>query len=195
AVLKPDKYLIFTRRGINIDEYPAIKEHLKVFKTSLMPGGEGGRKAGSYQWYEIQDTVAYFAEFEKPKIIIPSIVKSASYAFDTEGFYGNDKTTIIPLDDKYLLALLNSTTIDYFLKTIAATKQGGFFEYKPVYISQLPIKEISEETKEPFKKLVAEILAKKQNGEETGELEHRIDEMVYRLYELTEAEIAVVEKS
>lgn len=45
-----------------------------------------------------------------------------------------------------------------------------------------------------FKKHVAEILAKKQNGEETGELERRIDEMVYVLYGLTEEEAEIVGK-
>ena len=34
---------------------------------------------------------------------------------------------------------LNSRLLDHFLKTIASTKQNGYFEYKPVYISQIPI--------------------------------------------------------
>jgi adenine-specific DNA-methyltransferase len=32
-----------------------------------------GRKPGKYQWYEIQDTVEYFEEFEKTKILWPGI--------------------------------------------------------------------------------------------------------------------------
>jgi hypothetical protein len=71
-----EMYLIFTRHGVNIDEYPAIKQYLVQFKDRLMPrpkdwkGGEwAGRKPGAYQWYEIQDTVDYYLEFEKPKIM------------------------------------------------------------------------------------------------------------------------------
>ena len=77
-----DKYLIFTRRGINIDGYPAIKNHLLHYNDRLMPKpadwkGESwkGRKPGLYKWYEIQDTIDYWREFEKPKILWPGISK------------------------------------------------------------------------------------------------------------------------
>ena len=53
------KYLIFTRRGIEIDNYPAIKRHLEQYKERLKPkpknwSGEkwNGRKSGPYKWYE-----------------------------------------------------------------------------------------------------------------------------------------------
>jgi type I restriction-modification system DNA methylase subunit len=73
---KSDKYLIFTRRGVSINQYPAIENYLLKFKECLVPkplDWKGkkkwpGRKPGSYKWYEIQDTVEYFLEFEKPKI-------------------------------------------------------------------------------------------------------------------------------
>ena len=76
-----DNYLVFTRRGINIDNYPSVKKHLEQYKTSLEPKPKGfkgawpGRKEGSYKWYEIQDAVDYYMEFEKPKITLPDIVK------------------------------------------------------------------------------------------------------------------------
>lgn len=72
-------------------------------------GGEWqGRKPGPYQWYEIQDTVAYHKEFEKPKIIIPAIVQRATYTFDMGEFYSNDKTWMIACDDLFLLGILRS---------------------------------------------------------------------------------------
>ncbi len=144
-----NKHLIFTRRGIEIHKYPAIINYLSNFKQRLLPGPKDwkggiwqGRKPGAYQWYEIQDTIDYHAEFEKPKIIVPAIVKSASYAFDTEGFYSNDKTCIIPTEDKYLLGLMGSKVVDLFMHSISSTKQGGYFEYKPMYIAKLPIRAI-----------------------------------------------------
>lgn len=74
------KFVIFTRRGIDIEKYPAIKRHLEQFKSKLEPRPKNwnpahpgeqwkGRKAGSYQWYEIQDNIAYYKEFSKPKIM------------------------------------------------------------------------------------------------------------------------------
>jgi type I restriction-modification system DNA methylase subunit/REP element-mobilizing transposase RayT len=150
ATPEVENYLIFARRGIDITKYPAIEQYLLQFKDQLMPkpndwqGGEWqGRKAGSYKWYELQDAVDYFAEFEKPKIIVPAIVQTASYLVDASGFYSNDKTSIIGVDDKALLAVLNSKATDFFMHSIAATKQGGFYEYKPMYLVQLPIPSIT----------------------------------------------------
>jgi len=117
-----DMFLIFTRRGVNISRYPAISHHLEKYKTQLMPkprnwkaGKWPGRKPGAYKWYEIQDTIDYYEEFDKPKIIVPAIVQKASYLYDEDGFLSNDKTTIISTNDKYLLGLLNSKVPDYIM--------------------------------------------------------------------------------
>ncbi|MDQ3633896.1 MAG: hypothetical protein M3405_05210 [Acidobacteriota bacterium] len=40
---------------------------------------------------------------------------------------------------------------------------------------------------------VNEILEKKKLGQETEDLENKIDKLVYRLYDLTDEEIAIVE--
>jgi hypothetical protein len=111
-----ERYLIFTRRGIDIKKYPSVEKYLFQFKEYLSPkpknfkgSGWKGRKPGNYKWYEIQDTVDYFLEFEKPKIIVPAIVQTASYAYDTKSIYSNDKTSIIPTNDLYLLSLLKLT--------------------------------------------------------------------------------------
>jgi hypothetical protein len=73
-----DLWLIFTRRGIDIKKYPAIHRYLKEYKDRLMPGVPGGRKPGSYEWYEIQDNIAYWQEFEQPKIVAPAITDAVN---------------------------------------------------------------------------------------------------------------------
>jgi hypothetical protein len=219
--LSSEKYLIFTRRGIDIDQYKAVKSYLALFKKRLMPRpkdwkGEKwpGRKPGSYQWYEIQDTIDYYEEFEKPKIIIPAIVKSASYAFDTDGFYSNDKTTIIPTNDKYLLGLINSKVVDYFLHYIASTKLGGYFEYKPMYISKLPIRTIDfsdskdKACQDQITALADQMLTLNQNLDrartdherqlltrQIQTVDNRIDQLVYQLYGLNDDEIRMIQSA
>ena len=54
---RSDKYLIFTRHGLNIDDYPAIKQYLAQFKERLTPKPKDwvgkdwkGRKPGAYEW-------------------------------------------------------------------------------------------------------------------------------------------------
>ena len=108
-------WIIFTRRGIDIEAYPGVKTHLEQFKQQLEPkpndwtGGEWpGRKSGTYKWFEIQDSIDYWREFEKPKISYQEIQFHPCYALDTKGFYGNNKTFFITCDDLYLLAVLNS---------------------------------------------------------------------------------------
>lgn len=216
-----NRYLIFTRRGIDIKQYPAIQRHLLSFKERLMPKPKDlkgdtwkGRKPGPYKWYEIQDAIDYFAEFEKPRIIVPAIVRSASYTLDTDRFYSNDKTSIIVTDDLYLLGILNSKICDFVMHSISSTKQGGYFEYKPMYLQQLPLRTIdfnNPSEKAIHDKLVSlvdrmlELHKKKTSLPPSAEREkiereiaitdEKIDELVYKLYGITEEERKIIGES
>jgi hypothetical protein len=76
----------------------------------------------------------------KPKIFFPAIEDEANYAADSLGYFGNDKTNIIINENwKYLLAILNSTTLWWFSKQTFPSKQGGYFEFKPMVVEHLPI--------------------------------------------------------
>lgn len=135
-----DLWLVFTRRGIDIKKYPAIHNHLKPLKRQLTPGIPGGRKPGSYEWYEIQDNIAYWQEFEQTKIIVPAIVDEVNYAPDAAAFFSNDKTSIIiPASVPFTLAVVNSSVSWWITRQAFASKQGGFYEFKPMYVSSLPI--------------------------------------------------------
>lgn len=106
-------WMIFTRRGINIDEYPAIKKHLLPFREQLEPKNKGtgegiGRKPGSYRWYEIQDAVEYWPLFEQPKIMYQEIQFHPAYCFDDSKLFSNNKAFFLAKADFYLLAVLNS---------------------------------------------------------------------------------------
>ncbi|MCL2117615.1 MAG: Eco57I restriction-modification methylase domain-containing protein, partial [Planctomycetaceae bacterium] len=222
APLKTDKYIIFTRRGININDYPAIKSHLEQFRKQLTPKPKGwgskgskpwkGRKPGSYKWYEIQDITSYFREFEKPKIILPNLATRIQCSFDDCDYYSLAPSTTISLNDKYLLAILNSRVCNYFLHQIAATRRGGYIECKPVYLLRLPIYKIDERNKKDVAKrdkiialadqmLVAQAKCyaamsdsdRKLAEQRIAILDQQIDSLVYELYGLTEEEIGIVE--
>jgi len=100
-----DIWIIFTRRGINIDLFPSVKEHLNKYRQRLEPcpkdwdsqknGQWLGRKFGYYQWFEIQDTVDYWEMFEKPKILYQEINTLPSYVMDYDGFYANNKVLLL----------------------------------------------------------------------------------------------------
>lgn len=98
-----------------------------------------GRKPGPYQWFEIQDSIAYYEEFEKPKIIWGNLAQKPKFTMDTDGYYINAPGVIIPVEDYYLLGIMNSSLFYTFISEVAAGRRGGFFEYKPIYVSQMPI--------------------------------------------------------
>ncbi len=148
-----NRYLIFTRRGLDISKYKAIERYLSQFRTQLEPKPSGwnittqgewpGRKPGPYKWFEIQDNVAYFADFEKPKIVYPNICIKPEFTFDTEGYYSNQKTFIIPLDDKYLLSILSSKIMHFLFESTIPKLRGGYFEPGHVFMKDMPIRKIN----------------------------------------------------
>jgi hypothetical protein len=114
-------WMIFARRGIEIERYPAIERHLLKFRDRLTPkpadwtGEEWpGRKPGAYRWYEVQDSIDYWSQFDVPKIVYQEIQTYPWYALDDQCTLTNNKAFILPTDDTYLLGLLNSSTVWWF---------------------------------------------------------------------------------
>ncbi|MBD2565419.1 MULTISPECIES: Eco57I restriction-modification methylase domain-containing protein [Nostoc] len=185
-----DKWLIFTRRGIDINAYPVIKAHLAQWQKELTPKINSqqstGRKAGRYRWYEIQDDVAYYQEFDNPKIIYPVIAKESRFAFDTKSTFTNDKAFIIPIADYYLLGILNSSAVWEYLKNVCSVlgdaDKGGRLELRGTYMSKIPIPNASTTDRQAISKLVQKCLDAK--GVQCEEWEKEIDERVAALYKL-----------
>ncbi|MDM9384138.1 TaqI-like C-terminal specificity domain-containing protein [Chlorogloeopsis sp. ULAP01] len=181
-----NKWLIFTRRGIDIDAYPAIKAHLSQWQKELTPKINSqqsiGRKPGRYEWYEIQDDIAYYQEFEKPKIIYPEICKESRFAIDYDGLFINNKVFIIPIEDLYLLGVLNSSYVWEYLKSICSKLLGKSLELRSIYMNKIPIPNASSTEREAISKLVQKCLDAKGINCETWEKE--IDDRVAALYGL-----------
>jgi hypothetical protein len=183
-----DRYLIFTRRGVDINKYPAIKKYLQQWHTELEPKPRNwataekwhGRKAGSYKWYEIQDEVAYHTAFSQPKIIYPVMAQNARFTFDDNGAFTNDKAFIIPVYDLYLLGVLNSIYVWKYLESACSELLGKSLELRSIYMNKLPILQASEIERKAISKLVQKCLDAKGIGCETWEKE--IDIRVAKLY-------------
>jgi len=214
GIYPKSKFIIFTRRGIDIEQYPTIKKHLKKFETELTPkktkDEKIGRKPGDYKWYEIQDVIAYYKEFKKPKILWGNLTREAAFYYDEQGYYVNAPGCILPTNSKYVLGVLNSKLMSYFLKSISAERQGGYIEQKPVYVSQVPIKKPSEYQEKEMNQLVDKMLSlnKKLNElgmennyeitklkEEIKRIDDDIDNFVYDIYGLDESERKIIEAS
>jgi len=211
---KSDNYLIFARRGVDIKKYPAIEAHLTPFKKQLTPKPAGwkgtewpGRKPGPYKWYEIQDTIDYYEEFEKPKVMWPEIAGSARFTYDDSGFYANNKVFIIPDGSKYLLGLLNSSLLRFFIHNICTDLQGNSFNFSGIFVGRTPIRVIdfkNSSEKAIHDKIVSLVdrmldLHKKKAAlppsaerekieREIAVTDEKLDEIVYGLYRVTDEE-------
>ncbi len=189
-------YVIFTRHGTEIEQYPAIKRHLSQFQKDLEPKksekDKHGRKPGPYQWYEIQDNIAYYEEFEQPKITWGNLATEPKFAFDSSASYVSAPANIIPTNNLYLLAVLNSPLCKWWISHKAAVRAGGFLEYKPMYVGELPVFPATDNQKAPIIERTRAILAD-PDSPAVPRLEAEINGLVYELYRLKEEEIAIVE--
>jgi type I restriction-modification system DNA methylase subunit len=133
-----NNYLIYLTRGTNISHYPAIKNHLLKYRPKLES------RAAKQEWYELQQAQsAYAVYFDAPKIIYPDIGKELRFALDKSGGYGNDTTFMIPTGDWYLLGVLNSESVWFYLTKIVAEIRGGYVRFKAQYLQGLPIPDAS----------------------------------------------------
>lgn len=147
-------YLIFTKRGTNIDCYPTIKNYLSQFKERLTPRNEGqkiGRKRGDYKWYEIQDTTAYYTEFSKEKIIWGNLSLKSNFAYSSNDLFITAPANLLTGEStKYILSILNSKLISFYFELIGAKVDSGYLEWKKNRVEQLPIYPATPEQQQPL---------------------------------------------
>lgn len=187
AVQPADKWLIFTRHGTAIDQYPAIKAHLAPFRHQLEPKPASwddaapwpGRKAGSYRWFEIQDNVACWAEFEQSKIIYPDVYEHQSFALDNCGFYGANTCYFIPTTRHWAMGLLNSTLMEWFYTQVSSRVQGGYMRAFSAVMQQLPIPSPTPDQEALITIVVDTILA---GAQPRAPLEALLNAFVYELF-------------
>lgn len=214
-----EKWLIYAYQGIDIENYPSVKSYLSQFKDQLekRTGGAVWDKSKTkiisipYKWYELQvDYHAAKQEFEKEKIVWQEIVREPSFAYDNSGMYVEATAFLMTGKNlKYIIGLLNSKPVAFFFKTFYAG--GGLgedgYRYKKAFLEQLPLPPITKENHplaDQIVQKVQEILTLTQSPDfETSqekqqkvkELEKEIDLLVYKLYDLTEDEIAILENN
>jgi len=146
-----DDFILFTRRGTDIEKYPVIKDYLMSYYLELRPRNNGepsGRKPGPYKWFEIQDNIAYYKDFEGTKIVYPRTNNQCNFQLDSKGYYLSDNNFYIKSDSKTLLGILNSKLMFYYLKNICTTLQGGYYDFRRDKIDTIPIKKNFSEVEE-----------------------------------------------
>jgi hypothetical protein len=208
-----NQYIIITKFGSYKtlqSDYPAICEHLKKYETKLKARGQckysrTGRNGintdyeGQHHWLELDNNLKdeYLDMFEVDKIAWGNLGLRSQFSLVKSGIFINAPSPLITPCSKYLIAILNSSLGDWYIRKLGVTRNGGYFEYKPMFVDKLPIPQLTPQNQPVTNKieyLVDQILtAKKDNPKaDTSELEVKIDELVFDLYELTEEEREVV---
>ena len=204
------RYLILSKIGIPIKNYPAIFNHLENYKLHLMKRSDKGN-----YWWELRPC-NYYDRFQRKKIIWPDIAKEPRFSYDDKKLYVTNTAYILDLDDKYLLGILNSSLAWlYFQNTCFALgdpKRGGRLRLIYQFVENLPIRTIDyfdpicKSRHDKMVKLVDRMLYlnkqldKPKTPHDKDVLQRQIettdrqiDRLVYELYELTEEEIGIVE--
>ncbi|EEL0806362.1 class I SAM-dependent DNA methyltransferase [Campylobacter jejuni] len=185
-------------------KFPKAWEYLKECE-SILRARENGRLSSDDLWwryiYPKNQTL-----FNKEKLLCPDICNNTHFVLDNLGeFYFT--TTIYGyvrneeyknLDYKYLMAVLNSSLTWWFLQKTSVVMRGGFYRIKPAYIEKFCIPKINSKNQKIADELinsVDEILKAKEQDKNanTQELENKINSLVYKLYNLTEEEIKIIE--
>ncbi|WRG01245.1 class I SAM-dependent DNA methyltransferase [Helicobacter pylori] len=185
---------------IDIEKYPATKAHLDAHYDTIATRCDQGDTP-----YHLRNC-AYLEDFEKEKIVYGEIVQEPRFYLDNGecelGVFYAEATSFILTGEhlRYLLGMLHSKLITFAFKTFYAG--GGLgesgYRYKKAFIERLPIPQITYKNQELADKITdgaKQILALKEKDPKanTQRSEKEIDALVYRLYNLTDEEIKIIE--
>ena len=195
----------FPSRHYNIDEYPAIKQYLLSFgierleqtgKTHIVNGEKvKARKRTSNKWFETQDSISYWEDFSKPKVVYMEIQTDnpeegypfPCYSYDDNrcivlntAYIMSSETT----DPRYVLGILNSRLGKFLVKLYVIQLQERQFRMLSQYVMNFPIAHPTKEQENEMIHLVQDVLVHQSLASEK-----RIDNLAFQIYGLTEIEI------
>ena len=189
-----DLYLIctFPAKHIDIEQYPAVKNHLLSFgierleqtgKEHIVNGEEiKARKKTNNKWFETQDQIGYWNDFFKQKIAWASVgetyyslIPETHFLLDTNYFLTTSKNI------KYLLAILNSKLIKYWINSEdTQIGSGGAYRHYKYNLEKLHVPNVSIADE----KYIEQLLENKEYD--------KIESYVFNLYQLTDDEIKFI---
>ena len=200
----------FPALHIEIEKYPSIKQYLLDFgkdrleqEGKKLPEGTTSRKKTGNKWFETQDQIAYYPEFEKEKIIWIELTNKNKFAYsDKEDYLLAGAFFMVGKSLKYLLAFLNSKLCLFYFSLICNSSGMDTIQWKKFALEKVPVMELNSKDQKPFIDLIDQILAITKSDDyltnpekqtKVKELEKQIDQMVYKLYELNNDEIKIIE--
>ena len=199
-------------------KFPKTFQYFLTYKKELMTSdtSEAVNETNFYRFRRARS----IDQFECPKIITQVLASRSSFALDIdENYYfvggGNAGGFGILLNDKYekmsyaILAILNSKTLEFYLKSTSSPFQRGFYSYGKRFIVNLPIEIPSDKQLDILTKLTKkQLILKKQTLElstskndkinpiviESNLNEEKIEDVIYEIYNITDLERKTIEQ-
>ena len=189
-----DLWLIatFPSRHYDIEAFPSVKKHLLSYgKERLEQTGKiyvvngkkiKARKKTNNKWFETQDSISYWDDFSKPKVMWKIIGCNINFCYDEQSMICNNAVDIMTGNRESLIqfvGLMNSQLFDWYLKTTTeAEVQGGGIQ---LYVTTL------EKTllKLDFPKTLTDIIYKRIIGSAS---DNEVDKAIFDSYGLTISE-------
>ncbi|MGE0550680.1 MAG: N-6 DNA methylase [Kofleriaceae bacterium] len=155
------RWILLIDHGTQLDRYPAIRAHLAPHRAQLQPrkpaapAGTAGRKPGRYAWYELQDPVGPLVLARGPRLLYQDIQTAPACALDRGGSVVPDTTVwILPSDDRFLLAVLNSRLYGWYARRRFPPALNGAVRPKLAYMMNVPIADPPLALREQIRELV-----------------------------------------
>ena len=147
----------FPSRHYDIEDYPAVRDYLLHFgkerleqtgKTYTIDGETfKSRKKTANKWFEVQDSIAYWKDFDRPKIIYPDICQGRPFVIEKEGYYIGNTAYFISSPDpgllEYLVKTLNSDIMHWYYRTLSTQLGQKAMRMYSIHVLEIPIPPVS----------------------------------------------------
>ena len=145
---------------------------------------EKARKKTSNKWFETQDSINYWENFDLPKIIYPETTKFMPFVYDENNYLAN-KTCFIMVGEYlfFLVAFFNSSLFKYCFRDDFGALFGGARGMSKIFFDKIPVFEVDDAIDAEFRTLVLDI-----QKEYSDEKAKAIDQRIFDLYGLTQEE-------
>ncbi|HEF2949840.1 TPA: Eco57I restriction-modification methylase domain-containing protein [Campylobacter coli] len=190
------QWLIYTNSSFknpnSMDDYPNLKKHLDKFQNVITSDNK------PYGLHRARDEKFFTGS---PRIVaLRKCVGEPKFSYVDFDCYVSATFYVIKtqrINVKYLTAILNSKLIAFWLKH-KGKMQGNNYQIDKEPLLNIPIVTINSKNQkiaDELINLVDEILKAKEQDKNanTQELENKINSLVYKLYNLTEDEIKIIE--
>lgn len=178
-IQQADRWLLYMYHGVDAQRYDAVIAHLLPHRERLE------KRATKQKWYELQQPqMRYVSALEQPKVVFPDIAKEPRFALDTTSAFVGNTVYFIPVNDLYLLSILNSKVMWMYAKerltVLGDADKGGRLRFFRQFVEQMPIPDAPTKERKRLTALARKCLD--AQGVECLECEEEIDAIVATIY-------------